>query len=329
VAGNSNDQESDFPAKWQGKPIDLVCPRDRGILVSKDDHLTCAACGTLYPIIGGVPVIIDDENSVFAVQDYVELGGYGGASYGTASDRVAGWRRRYRSLVTRFLRNRGPFLARFGAHQAVANIVGLNASARILVIGAGEVEYVAPYVVYTDVAFGSKAQFICDAHALPFPDSYFDGAICVAVLEHVADPWRCVEEIRRVLVPRGFVFADTPFLQPVHMGAYDFTRFTYLGHRRLFRWFDEIESGASLGPAASAAYAIQHVLLCLSDSRHVIRFMKFLGLLIASVIRPIDMLFRKRMGAYDAAAATYFFGRKRENPISDRELIGLYRGRKA
>ena len=47
----------------------------------------------------------------------------------------------------------------------------------------------------------------------------------------------------------GLVYADTPFMQQVHMGRYDFTRFTYLGHRRLFRKFEEIDSGAVSGPA--------------------------------------------------------------------------------
>jgi len=37
-------------------------------------------------------------------------------------------------------------------------------------------------------------------------------------------------------------------MQQVHNERYDFTRFTYLGHRRLFSAFDEIDSGASCGP---------------------------------------------------------------------------------
>ncbi len=42
---------------------------------------------------------------------------------------------------------------------------------------------------------------ICDAHDIPFADRSFDGVIVQAVLEHVVDPFRCCEEIHRVLIP--------------------------------------------------------------------------------------------------------------------------------
>ncbi|HEX5709127.1 MAG TPA: methyltransferase domain-containing protein [Pyrinomonadaceae bacterium] len=42
-----------------------------------------------------------------------------------------------------------------------------------------------------------------DAHALPFADESFDLTYCRYVLEHVADPARVLEEMRRVLKPGG------------------------------------------------------------------------------------------------------------------------------
>ncbi len=60
-------------------------------------------------------------------------------------------------------------------------------------------------------------------------------------------------EIHRVLRPGGIVYADTPFLQQVHEGAYDFTRFTDSGHRFLFRRFERIDSGSVAGCGHGAA----------------------------------------------------------------------------
>ena len=54
-------------------------------------------------------------------------------------------------------------------------------------------------LVETDASFGPRTMLICDAHDIPFKGETFDGAIAQAVLEHVADPYRCVEEIVRVL----------------------------------------------------------------------------------------------------------------------------------
>jgi len=82
-----------------------------------------------------------------------------------------------------------------------------------------------------------------------------DGVLIQAVLEHVLDPAQVVGEIHRVLRPDGLVYAETPFLQQVHAGPNDFTRFTSSGHRYLFRAFAEIAAGPVAGPGASCSRA--------------------------------------------------------------------------
>ena len=150
--------------------------------------------------------------------------------------------------------------------------------------------------------------------------------IALAVLEHVADPQRVVDEIWRALKPQGCVFASTPFLQPVHMGAYDFTRYTYLGHRRLFRRFTDLASGMALGPGSVLAWSLQSALLSLSARRTYRLIAKFVGLLISVPIKYLDYIARHNPAAIDGAGGVFFFGRKQEASISDRELIKLYRG---
>ena len=48
---------------------------------------------------------------------------------------------------------------------------------------------------------------------------------------------------------------------------YDFTRFTHLGHRRLFRRFEEIESGAVCGPGMTLAWSYTYFLTSFTTSR--------------------------------------------------------------
>ena len=57
----------------------------------------------------------------------------------------------------------------------------------------------------TEVSFGTCTVPICDAHDIPFENKFFDGVIIQAVLEHVVDPYRCVEKIHRVLKVKGLV----------------------------------------------------------------------------------------------------------------------------
>lgn len=44
-----------------------------------------------------------------------------------------------------------------------------------------------------------------DIAALPFADATFSKVICVSVLEHTADPLRCIDELARVLRPGGLL----------------------------------------------------------------------------------------------------------------------------
>ncbi|MCI0605150.1 methyltransferase domain-containing protein [bacterium] len=49
-----------------------------------------------------------------------------------------------------------------------------------------------------------------DAERLPFPDSHFDAAIATAIIEHLPNPTRFIEEIKRVLKPGGICVITTP-----------------------------------------------------------------------------------------------------------------------
>ena len=63
------------PASTVAHPaIGLVCPRCRSPLLEADgaSQLICsgAACGRVFPVVDGTPILIHDENSVFAIADF-------------------------------------------------------------------------------------------------------------------------------------------------------------------------------------------------------------------------------------------------------------------
>lgn len=286
----------------------------------------CAACDRAYPVVGGVPVLLNEDNSVFQIADYLNPeAAYGGASaYAGALDKRSGLRQWYRRFVFR-LSESGPPRRNFSAAEAVAHVLRHKPDARILVIGAGDTSFPGD-VTYTDVAFGRNVACIADAHDLPFVDASFDACVANAVLEHVVDPYRCVAEIVRVLAPGGFVYAETPFMQPVHMRAHDFTRFTYLGHRRLFRRFQDIDSGVCGGPGVSAAQLLRYAITSVSDRPRHKKWLKLAALLLTWPLRWVDLAAHGTQSSYDSASAFYFFGQLGERAISDRELLKLFRG---
>ena len=97
-------------------------------------------------------------------------------------------------------------------------------------------------------------QYNCDMHqdiqAMTIKDDSFDLVICLEVLEHVRNPFKAVDEIKRVLRPGGTLFLTVPFLTQYHgkngssakHSEYpDFWRFTHQGLQILFENFQELE----------------------------------------------------------------------------------------
>lgn len=292
--------------------------------MSKDSGLACANCEIEYPVIDGIPVLIDDRKSLFSVADYTEKRE---TTYGTPS-RLGRLMRGLVPSISVNLRSRSNYKTFFN------EIVSRHKKPRVLIIGGaiegqgldaasvdGSVE-----LIETDVAFGDRTGLICDAHDLPFADGSIDGVIAQAVLEHVLDPFRCVAEIERVLATGGLVYAETPFMQQVHMGRFDFLRFTHLGHRKLFQHFCEVSSGPVAGPGTSLAWAYAFFLRSLFNSRTLQNAGFALGSLTGFWLKYLDFFLIDKPGSFDAASAFYFLGRKTGESIDDRKLIAGYRG---
>ena len=132
----------------------------------------------------------------------------------------------------------------------------------------------------------------------------------------------CVKEIYRVLKHDGVVYAETPFMQQVHEGAYDFTRYTLLGHRYLFKRFKSIDLGGIRGVGVVLTWSIKYFFWALTRS-------KMLAILISTPIGIILRQFEKfvdNKSLFDASSGVYFLGRKSETPISHKDLVALYKG---
>ncbi len=303
-------------------PSDLRCPCCKAALRQRDQSLTCTSCAVTYPMVGGIPVMIDERTSVSRLSDY-----------------TAPHHESPRPILRR-LREKLPSLSgNIGSEKNFARFTELllaqTPTPRVLVLGGrvlGDgmkalVDTPGIELVETDICPGPRVQILCDAHQIPFDDSSFDAVIIQAVLEHVCAPHTCVAEIHRVLKPRGLVYAETPFMQQVHGGAYDFTRFTDLGHRRLFRHFEEIERGACCGPGMALAWAIQYFLLSCTGTRFLRGCVRIGCELSLFWLKYIDRFIIHRPEALDAASGFYFLGRRSDTALSDRELIPLWRGR--
>lgn len=87
-------------------------------------------------------------------------------------------------------------------------LLAAEAAARLTQGSVVGVEY-SPAQLAAAPRSPANARFVQgDAHALPFPADSFDVVYCRYVLEHVADPTRVLEEMRRVVRPGGRVLVQ-------------------------------------------------------------------------------------------------------------------------
>jgi SAM-dependent methyltransferase len=305
----------------------LACPYDRARLETTSGALVCSnpGCRRRFPVIEGVPVLINSDRSLFSIEDYT-------CGRTTTVQTHSSWKQKIWRRLNRFVPSLSHNPKAAGNFARFRDAI-LEHTSRpvILIVGAGELgdgldEIITDgrfTFVECDVYINERVHAIADGHDLPFLDGSFDGVICQAVLEHVVDPQRCVDEIHRVLNPRGVVYAEIPFMQQVHMQGYDFTRFTLSGCRRLFRNFTEISAGALGGPGMALAWSISYFVGSFSQSEIWSTF-RIAGLpFFIFWIKYFDV-FLNNPKAADAASASYFLGYRSETPTLDREILRMH-----
>jgi methyltransferase family protein len=305
----------------------LRCPICRSKIELLDERFYCTnvACGGTFPVVDRIPILINESSSVFSISDFLyRHETFFRPQQGKEAEAI----RRLLPTITENIVSKRNY-SKFGSL-----LIDKSSTPLVLVVGGSILgkgmepllSYPAIELVESDVSFGARTTLICDAHDLPFPPNFFDGVIIQAVLQHVADPYRCVDEIHRVLKEEGFIYAETAFMQQAVGGRYDFTRFTQLGLRRLLRKFEEIESGVACGPGTALAWAAQYFLLSFAHAGQIRRAIRLLSRLTFFPLKYFDYYLDNKPGALDAASAHYFLGQSSKKIISDQELMRLYKG---
>jgi SAM-dependent methyltransferase len=118
------------------------------------------------------------------------------------------------------------------------------ASGRLVDIGCGTKPYMdlfAPYVIAHigvdhpgTIHARLHVNIFGTAYQIPVLGSFFDTAICTAVLEHLEEPEEALAECFRVLKPGGIAIYSVPFIWHLHEEPRDFFRFSKYGLDYLF-----------------------------------------------------------------------------------------------
>lgn len=108
--------------------------------------------------------------------------------------------------------------------------------------------YIGLDLALSDIHNTSIADLHWDGKHIPLDDNSVDSAMATEVLEHSFSPTETLQEINRVLKPKGTFFFTVPFLWPLHETPYDAYRYTpfSLQHHLEAAGFDQIKI-SSLG----------------------------------------------------------------------------------
>ncbi len=303
----------------------LQCPYCSGDLKLTDSGTSCIDCGKQFTRYRDRPVIIRDENELFPPAAYMQI-------QQELSETVIkkGRFHKIKSLM--------PSKSINVAREEMFKKLSLEHGSRnkiFLVVGCGnQLAQLQTYFcdgktsfVFCDIDKQADADLFCDAHELAFKNEMFDGVVSTAVFEHVLYPDKVIEEIHRVLKKDGFVYSEIPFLQSVHEGAYDFTRFTLSGHRRLFEYFMEVEAGMVAGPGTALVWSIVDFSKVIFSSPRLSSLCALISRGVFFWLKYFDYLFKNNPIALDAASCTYFYGKKQTGKIAASSIIEKYNGR--
>lgn len=307
------------------KSIPLKCPcEQKADLISVGDAFICSHSGCCHATehkafqkVNGIPVLISEENTDTLCE----------------SSRIM-------SYVARSPKKLGPIkrllvgeskTTQENCAEFVKLVKSQSKRPRVLVIGSGEQgsatgELWGDHDIEihgVDIYASDTVDVVCDGHYLPLTDDQYDGVWIQAVLEHVVEPHKVVDEIFRVLKEGGVVYAETPFMQQVHEGAYDFTRFTVLGHRYLFKNFEALKIGGNKGPELVLAWSIRYFMWSISRNRVIGRIS---GIIFGLLMRPFRFLMSNE-SYFDGPSGVFFLGRKKAGyRLKHKDLPALYKG---
>lgn len=247
-------------------------------------------CSTKYPIINGIPIIIDDTESVFNINDII-----------TQKNTTQDSSYREKSLKNIIRQKILPSLSKdFNFIKRYKKLAEKHRNGKILIIGAGDkIEWYnsifndKSLVITSDVHTQFNPDIVVDCHQIPFANESFDLVIAGQVLEHTFKPWVVAKEVERIVKTNGNILIEIPFNFPYHSPPYDFFRFTFTGLRSLFTKCNLNDFEVTEGNASSVAVYSSQFLIELSSYRYIRMLMLFISRFLFGWFKYIDLLYKK------------------------------------
>ncbi len=277
----------------------LICLDCGGALkMVKDIKLVCGECSRSYPIKNGAPYIVDKQGR-----------GYYKSNPDSFINQLKVLFKKYPFLFSFFYYAFGSSFVGKSAKEAVDK---LGDEKLIINLGSG-IKKIRDGVINVDFYPFKQVGLVADISRLPLKNNSVDAVINEFVLEHVKDPKKIVDEIYRVLKPKGVVYVCVPFVASFHSSPDDYYRWSKEGLRQLMSDFEEKDFGVRCGPTSALLSVLNEWLaIIFSFGSRKLEQILLIGLMvITSPVKLFDYLIYKLPNAENIAYGFYYIGRKK------------------
>jgi SAM-dependent methyltransferase len=192
----------------------LRCPVCANALEASRDVLRCGpgGCGAGFPIVSGVPVLLNEANSMFRLADFS----------GSLPQMLQTEELSIVSRLKRLVPANGVNLHAQRNFRRLRDLLLQRPQPSVLIVGGGVLgQGIASFVadpaidfVETDVWIGPGTKLVCDAHDLPFPDASFDAIYAFESMGYSKDIDAWLNRCWRMLKPGGHGFITAAITAP-------------------------------------------------------------------------------------------------------------------
>jgi SAM-dependent methyltransferase len=280
------------------KPIDkkiLICPtcKSEDLLISGE--IVCRKCDAKYSV--------DDKKYIFME--------YGSDDVKDSLDRIKFIFKKLNKLYNLLIYFISPVYHSHKPKRFIKNFYKDNSNSILLNLGSGNYD-ISDNMSNVDIFAYDSVDLVCDIANLPIMDNAVDFILNLAVLEHVPDTEKVVEEFRRILKPGGTIYVFFPFIQPFHASPFDFSRRTFEGMKILFKDFKIIKLKPAGGPTSGLLWVIQEwIAIVLSFGNKKLHLVLSMLLMILTFpVKFLDFLFIHHPLAKNISSGFVLIGKK-------------------
>lgn len=260
-------------------PDTLYCPVCRAQLARRETSLNCTGCGANYALTDGIPRFFTD-------------------TLNETSDMAFQAEQMFNSTTTAKLFNFGKKIisSDYLPINHLANfIASIPADACAVELGSGN-RRLTPNIINIDLFPFPNVDIVADIARTPLGDASIDYLIIDAVLEHVPEPHKVVDEIHRIMRPGGRIYCLTPFVYPYHGYPHNYFNFSKDALEFLFRNFSSCSVEIARGPTSALTNMIsEYFAVGLSgNSTALYTFWKGLSLAPIFLLKYLDKLWHSK-----------------------------------